>query len=818
MEAEYLKNGEQIFKEYCSTADQNQPTMLPRAPEQTYIDRYPEEDQPAGPSFRDDRQHQSDYETEVKMYRAAELGLDGNFIVLHSFRYTHDQYCLCAGKSHVRNKKKCNKCKNPFNKEGECDFIIICPDSFIVIEVKNMEHVDRDQIVECEPDFHLCSIGEDWQPECTTNKLQALIGTYRKSAEQRSRVVELINFIDKNATILQFTAYPNFSKQFKEQFQFSEMTEFRLSDDELSTVIFEEDISHCHNKFDFPKKSSIDSATSLTEQTYPEQNYFSRLVSCFSRCCNKTTDTDDTNSEEEVISDSDNNPSNRDLVKTDGDLSTFNTWWAENVTQAISSIRRVSVSNTEIPITGYNQDSHEKARNILLAIWATDRNKCDQSKCSLGRCILDINKQLKEGQITFEPKKGKKRDKNPGVVDAPDVISKYVGVLNLTTQQNDVFNSSENMLWINGPAGAGKTVILCGKIIQLIQSDSDNKVVVFKFAGPGNNSLHYQHAFDKASIEYKLISTSKDKHTSAQLADLISSCSVIIVEIQITDSLPGMTLLIDILSVLSGYNLFVDDIQTVINYTTTAEMCTVLIDKLLELSADKTVWIACDIVQAWAVLDADVISIVANLLTDKLTANQRVILTMNLRNTSDLSNILSVIRDEFVTLSSLKSDILDLVLPTQLQGHFIHGPLPVIHVFNDFNVDSIIRVFNIELDSLCVTSNLNYSDIGIVAYVTSSVMSLVKDSVNIRCDNTGSKIAVCHSKDCASAHWPAVIVLHRVYGYRKENLTALYLSLSRARVYCSVIIYPHEGTTLDDSPYMLHLLDKLSNIARIIRY
>ena len=93
---------------------------------------------------------------------------------------------------------------------------------------------------------------------------------------------------------------------------------------------------------------------------------------------------------------------------------------------------------------------------------------------------------------------------------------------------------------------------------------------------------------------------------------------------------------------------------------------------------------------------------------------------MNLRNTSDLSNILSVIRDEFVTLCSLKSDILDLVLPAQSPGHFIHGPLPVIHVFNDRNVDSIIRVFDIELDSLCVTSNLNHSDIGIVANRTYS--------------------------------------------------------------------------------------------------
>ena len=543
----YLENGKQIFDEYCSTADRNQPTMLPRAPEQTYIDKYPEDDQPAGPSFRDDRQHQSDYETEVKMYRTAELGLDENYTIFHSFKYTHHQYRLCVGtEGHIR--KGCSKCKgkNAEQLEGECDFVIICADSFIVIEVKNMKNVG--EVVECEPDFHLCSVGEDWQPECNREQqlraaereqqLRALNGTFQKSIKQRNKVVDLIRCIDQDANILQFTAYPNFSKQFKEQFQLSEMTESRLSDDELSTVIFEEDMSNTN----------------------------------------------------------------------------FAAWWAENVTQAISSVRRafketLSIS-TEMPISGYNQDSHEKARNMLLAIWVTEKNTCKKSKCSLGQCIMDVNKQLKEGQITFEPKKGKNRDKNPDVVDAPDVISKYVGVLNLTTQQNDVFNSSEKLLWINGPAGAGKTVILCGKIIQLIQSGSDNKVVVFKFVGHGNNSQHYQHALDKASIEYELISTSKDDHTSAQLADLITESSVIIVEI--TNPFESLTLLIDILSVLSGYNLFVDDIQSVFNYNKKAEICTVLINKLLELSADKTVWIACDFVQAVAVLDKDTISIVAN--------------------------------------------------------------------------------------------------------------------------------------------------------------------------------------------------------------
>ena len=85
-------------------------------------------------------------------------------------------------------------------------------------------------------------------------------------------------------------------------------------------------------------------------------------------------------------------------------------------------------------------------------------------------------------------------------------------------------------------------------------------------------------------------------------------------------------------------------------------------------------------------------------------------------------------------------------------------------------------------------NELDYSDIGIVytAYVTiDDVETLVEDSVNMRCCNTTSQIAVCSSVDCASAQWPAVIVLYEVRGYSEESdLTALNLMLSRARVYC----------------------------------
>ena len=802
----YFENGKQIYEEYCSTAD-NKPTMLPRAPDQTYIDIYPDEDQP-GPSFRDEKRHQSDYETEVKVYRALEE-VDGNPIVLHSFKFTHHQYRLCAGESH--NPKGCLKCKgkNAGNQEGECDFLIICADSFIIMEVKNMENVG--EVVECEPDFHLCSIGEDWQPECNREQqLKALNGTFQKSVKQRNKIVELIQCMDKNAKILQFTAYPNFSKQFKDEFQCSEKTELRLSDDELSTIICEEDL--CRNELVDLKKSANHTvtieSTSLTEQSYLQENWFSRLVNCFSRCCKKDAVTDDTSSEltlpnsDTELSNSDSD-SNRKILRSDENVSTFVAMWAANGTQA------------DIP----SPDFHEKAKNILLAIWATERDTCDKSKCSLGRCIVDINKQLKEGLITFEPKKGKKRkrDQNPGVVKAPDVISNYIGVRNLTTQQKSVFNSSENLLWINGPAGAGKTVILCGKILQLLESDSDNQVVVFKFTGDGNNSQHYQSALDNAKMKYKLISTSEYKHTPAQLDTLIteSLCSAVIVEIK--DS-TDITYLTDRLSLLSGYHLFVDDIQRVIDSSSTTKKWTVFINKLLKFSADKNVWIACDFAQAWFVTDTRHIVTVANVIIDILKPIQRATLSRNLRNTFDLSSILSVIRNQFVKSLSLKSNILDLVLPTQSPGHFIHGPLTVMHVFNDFNVVDIVGVFNIELDRLC-----DVHDIGIVYndFTSSSndVMSLVKDSVNMRCDNTDSKIAVCSSEDCYSAQWPAVIVVYRVWGFSaEEELTDLYLMLSRARVYCFVFIYPEESRTLDNTPHMLPLLGKLSNFTRIIRY
>ena len=231
--------------------------MLPRAPDQTYIDRYPESS-----DFRDERQRQSDYEAEVMVYRALEKLPDDKIVVLHNFEYTHHQYRLCD-QSHLWNKNTCKGCKNVSNKEGECDFLILCPGSIVIIEVKNMTHIKvNDVAVDKEEHF------------------RALFHTFKKSVVQRKKIEYLIQCIGKDTTIRQFTAYPNFSKQFKGQFQASDDTQFQLSDSELSTVIFHEDIVDGNKINDNNNRELITVGTSTEiRETSPEedQNRFFRF-------------------------------------------------------------------------------------------------------------------------------------------------------------------------------------------------------------------------------------------------------------------------------------------------------------------------------------------------------------------------------------------------------------------------------------------------------------------------------------------------------------------------------------------------------------
>ena len=730
-----MNNGEEIYQKYCSS-NTVQPTMFPKAPIQTYIDLYPDI-----AVFRDEIQRQTDYEAEVKVYRALEK-LSENLIVLHNFKFNHNQYCLCDTK-HKRDKKKCDKCRNQFNTEGECDFLVICPDlsCFVIIEVKNMAPIDNYLYPLHTAEDHITDDSSLDNLE-VERKLQALVKTFRKSTAQRKKITSLIKCIDENARILQFTAYPNFRKQFGKQFQSSKNQELRLCDGDMLTVMFQEDF----------RAHELPSANG-----------------------NDTTQT-----------------------------SNFQDWWTRNIPAQMKSTETAldegkPTSSTELE---YNPESFRMARNMLLAIWATEKNDCDQSKCSLEHSILEINKQLEHGLITLETKEGKHRERNFNVTKAPDVFREYVGVDYLTTEQLKVFNSEENLTWINGPAGAGKTVILCGILLQLVLSEQhgDSKVVVFQMAAREETSL-FERAMVKSGIQFGVIKSDARTSSPARLKDSISRSQDKVVLVKIIDNLLLIQLFVEKLNAAKDCYLLVDDLQRVLQFST-EETFRDLVEDLKTFSLNRRVWIGCDLVQAYHMLDYKPHMKEARVISQNL--KQWNTLSVNLRNTFELSNTLSVIREQFVQSCVERSEIIDTIMPKQISGHFIHGPKIELHIVGKYDETIIHQIVKEEQEKL---EGLNT--------MTNFEMCLLYDPTF--CElvheiNPKRKVTI---EEIYSYEWPAVIALLSIWKHGQWELPQLYLAISRARVYSCVIIIAPKGDRVHDFENLQNLLRKLKEFVSI---
>ena len=714
---EYIKNGQDIYNKYCSE-ETTEPIMLPRAPQQTYIDLYHNSEEP-GHSFRDDIVRQSDYETEVQVYRALEK-LKLPLIVLHNFQYTHHQYRLC-NRGHVR--KGCVKCskKNAGNKEGECDFLIVGPGYFVIIEVKNMSHVG--DVVECEPGFHLCTILEGSR-ELGCNKeqqLRALNGTFKKSLEQRNKIVELINCIEEGMQVFQFSAYPNFSKNFHHEFE---------SQDKIKTIIFEEDIKR------------------------------------------------------------------------------FSVWWEENVNCFIPK----EVPNRE------TQNKHDKVRDILLAVWCTDKDKVDMTKCSLDRCIREIDERLKSGKFTY-------RETNPDVVPSPPFVKKYLGLENLTKQQHDILLSNEKLLWINGPAGAGKTVILMAKIIQMIKLDKDAKVFLFVHTGWNDQELrasawYYQKVLNKASIKNVTIRTSsldKCEEVSMRIQQQKTDYQVMIVHV--VSLIKESAWMKDIFSKIDGCHVFVDDMQCFLGMSESDEEYFKFLKTGLEFShRGRYFWIGCDIAQCLSYLSG--IRMVH--MTRFLSSSHRKNMSKNLRNTNNLAQALDAIRYLIlIHFKKVSSDFVRYISELkQFEGHFIHGPITTIHVQyssqSDNRMVSIFGIVNKELSKFCVDETTHV--VLLFNKWDADSQSNMKDSLNKGNKHKGT-FGLSVIPYCYSCEWPAVIaVLELRENLQYQDTIMIYLALSRARVSCSVILYPENGKTLENLAYFEPMLEELKKYCKIVMH
>ena len=264
------------------------------------------------------------------------------------------------------------------------------------------------------------------------------------------------------------------------------------------------------------------------------------------------------------------------------------------------------------PLRPEFRTQHHITRDLLLAIWCTEKNNCDKAKCSLGRCISKIDEQLRSGRFTF-------RGNNHEVVQTPSLFKEFLGVDNLTKQQYDLINSTENFLWINGPAGSGKTVVLMAKVLQLVLSSELNKVVLICATYSTNkiSSDYFQTTLEKAGIKHVSVVLSKICNPFTIYREITSHFldnQVVILkrsgfDYDINFNQSAFKSLGVLLGLLEGVNIFFDDMQGIIRSNPgVIENDFGFIKTVFKFSRSHYVWVVCDTIQSGFCVDAQPVS------------------------------------------------------------------------------------------------------------------------------------------------------------------------------------------------------------------
>ena len=156
---------------------------------------------------------------------------------------------------------------------------------------------------------------------------------------------------------------------------------------------------------------------------------------------------------------------------------------------------KISFCQQLASLTTISESAREKLECCLLGLWCIDpEGQWDSKKCSLSWCIKDIDQKLRKAMVTRKSvdtenlssssKRGKTKamkknyPENPGMVEAPKLFRDHLNVSCLTQEQLKVFNSEERFLWVEGPAGAGKTISMLGKIIDISNRASDSRILI----------------------------------------------------------------------------------------------------------------------------------------------------------------------------------------------------------------------------------------------------------------------------------------------------------------------------------------------------
>ena len=154
-----------------------------------------------------------------------------------------------------------------------------------------------------------------------------------------------------------------------------------------------------------------------------------------------------------------------------------------------------------------------RIKHCLLGLWGiNDDNRWDLTDCSLSKCISDIDEKLRRSLVSERAlhqakqaassrnkrrknKKPKRRTypQNMEIVEAEAIFQDYLGISCLTKYQLELFNNEERFVWVEGPAGTGKTVVMLGKIIYLALNTTEDKRILLISHGYKSNPAIKNH-------------------------------------------------------------------------------------------------------------------------------------------------------------------------------------------------------------------------------------------------------------------------------------------------------------------------------------
>ena len=460
----------------------------------------------------------------------------------------------------------------------------------------------------------------------------------------------------------------------------------------------------------------------------------------------------------------------------------------ENLKYIISCDEKVS----SLPITvTVVKTVRDKLCCCLLGLWCINQqNKWELKICSLSYCITDTNTKLIRALVTRKlideakqnacqkKKKGKEKKypENPEMVVAPDLFKDHLKINCLTKHQLDIFNSKERFLWVDGPAGAGKTIAMLGKIIDLALNTPPEKRILLMMIGVETTPIVLHHMgllnniSDDITCEMIVYDYGEGDITdqlneaynslSQQMSDCNSKIVLLVINKGFSKSVESYLTSFDKVFV-DDYQLFVDNIHYNALDCRFADECNDIISMgLIPIlinndKSDTSVWVFFDEAQSFTDKYAHILPnrkmYIANMDSFKrYFVTSKLELSINLRNILEISTVLSIIRRHYQKLDFTKSATGSATgsanWPHQVGGHFLRGTKPVIYLLGENEPASWNDILIGEMEKLLGSgSHLTNKDIAVLLSVNPDNLKLATEtvySITGRWDTTDNLITV----------------------------------------------------------------------------